>query len=191
MKLLLLDNYDSFTFNLLHYVEQVNDVDVKVFRNDEISIEAVDEYDSIILSPGPGLPKDAGILLEVIKQYASTKKILGVCLGMQAIGEAYGGTLKNLNKVQHGISRPTFIADKDELLYKNLPSEINCGRYHSWVVDEKTFPDCLKITAVDKEKNIMSLRHTIYNVCGVQFHPESILTEHGLKMIENWMMNDD
>jgi len=150
-------------------------------------MEEINSYDSIILSPGPGLPKDAGILLELIKRYSATKKILGVCLGMQAIAEAFGGTLKNLKEVQHGISKSTFITDVNEILYKNLPTEMKCGRYHSYVVDESTLPSCLKVTARDEEKNIMSLQHVTYNVCGVQFHPESILTEHGLQMIKNWV----
>lgn len=187
MKILLLDNYDSFTFNLLHYLEQHEGVTVDVYRNDEITLPQVEIYDAIVLSPGPGLPKDSGILLPLINRYASTKKILGVCLGLQAIVEAFDGRLKNLENVQHGISRKTFVIEAFEVLYKNLPLEIMCGRYHSWVADEKLLPDCFIVTAVDENKNIMSLRHKQYNLCAVQFHPESILTEYGMHMISNWI----
>ncbi len=186
-KILVLDNYDSFTYNLVHYVEANPNFKVDVFRNDEITLEEVDQYNTIILSPGPGLPKDAGILNEVIKKYASTKKILGVCLGMQAMGEVFGGTLINLNNVFHGVATPIEVLDENDLLFKNLPNSFNIGRYHSWVIDNNGFPDVLKITSVEENGQIMSLKHKDYNVYGVQFHPESILTEHGKEMINNFL----
>ncbi len=186
-KILVLDNYDSFTYNLVHYIKEESDAIVEVYRNDAISIEEVTKYDTIILSPGPGLPKDAGILKEVIKKYAATKKILGVCLGMQAIGEVYGGTLKNLEKVFHGVATPIQVIEKEDLLYKDLPREFNVGRYHSWVVAIENFPKELKITSKEKNGQIMSLKHKDYQLYGVQYHPESILTEHGKKMIRNFL----
>jgi anthranilate synthase component II len=186
-KILILDNYDSFTYNLVHYVEANPNFEVDVFRNDEISLDDVGNYDTIILSPGPGLPKDAGILNELIEKYAPTKKILGVCLGMQAIGEVFGGTLTNLNNVFHGVATPIEVLDKDDLLFKNLPSSFNIGRYHSWVIDNDGFPEELKITSVEENGQIMSLKHKEFNVYGVQFHPESILTEHGKEMINNFL----
>jgi len=160
---------------------------VDVYRNDEISIDEIEKYKTVILSPGPGLPKDAGILKELIIKYASTKKILGVCLGMQAIGEVYGGTLINLNTVFHGIATPLKVLDKKDLLFKGLPSSFNIGRYHSWVVSRVNFPEELKITSVEENDQIMSLKHKKHNLYGVQFHPESILTEHGKKIINNFL----
>ena len=186
-KILILDNYDSFTYNLVHYVEANSGYEVDVFRNDEIPLEAVGTYNTIILSPGPGLPKDAGILKELIKKYAPTKKILGVCLGMQAIGEVFGGTLVNLNNVFHGVATPIEVKDTNDLLFKGLPSSFNIGRYHSWVIDNKGFPEELKITSVEENNQIMSLKHFDYKVYGVQFHPESILTDHGKEMISNFL----
>ena len=185
-KVLVLDNYDSFTYNLVHYIEALN-FEVDVFRNDEISIEAVDAYNIIILSPGPGLPKDAGILLEVIKTYAPTKKILGVCLGMQAIAEVFGGKLENLTHVFHGVASQLTVLDKSDKLFETLPTQFEIGRYHSWVVSQNNFPSELKITAVEENKQIMALRHTKYNLYGVQFHPESILTEYGKEIIANFL----
>ncbi len=160
---------------------------VDVFRTDEISIKAIDAYNTIILSPGPGLPKDAGILLEVIKTYAPTKKILGVCLGMQAIGEVFGGKLENLSHVFHGVASQLNVLDKSDKLFKNLPQQFEVGRYHSWVVAQNSFPTNLIITAVEENKQIMALRHTTYNLYGVQFHPESILTQHGKEIIANFL----
>jgi anthranilate synthase component 2 len=186
-KILILDNYDSFTYNLVHYVKENPNFEVTVFRNDKITIEEVDKYQTIILSPGPGLPKDAGILKELIKKYAPTKKILGVCLGMQAIGEVFGGKLINLEKVYHGVATPIQILDGSDLLYKGLPSSFNIGRYHSWIVANTDFPKELKITSIDENNQIMSLKHKKHNVYGVQFHPESILTEYGKKMITNFL----
>lgn len=185
--ILLLDNFDSFTYNLVHYIESISDFTVDVFRNNEISIEKVNDYEIIILSPGPGLPKDAGILKQVIERYASSKKILGVCLGMQAIGEIFGGKLKNLDTVYHGIATPIKILEKDGLIFNNLPKELYVGRYHSWVVDKEDFPTDLIITSIDENGEPMSLRHKKYCVFGVQFHPESILTEHGKEILANFL----
>jgi len=160
---------------------------VDVFRNDEITLKEVDRYDTIILSPGPGLPKDAGILEELIEKYAPTKKILGVCLGMQAIGEVYGGTLVNLKRVYHGVATPIDVLDKTDALYQGLPESFEVGRYHSWVIDNKDFPKEIKITSTEENGQVMSLKHKKYNVYGVQYHPESILTEHGKKIITNFL----
>jgi anthranilate synthase component 2 len=186
VKILILDNYDSFTFNLVHYVEQFCD-DITVKRNDEITLDEVEAFDAIILSPGPGLPKDAGIMPQLIKRYAPTKKILGVCLGHQAIGEAFGASLKNLNQVHHGVAIPVNILEKDEPLFADLPSRIDTGRYHSWVIDKVTVPAELEVTATDDDDEVMAIRHTTFDVCGVQFHPESLLTPDGLKLIANWV----
>ncbi len=186
-KILILDNYDSFTYNLVHYVEANPNFEADVFRNDEITLEEVGNYNTIILSPGPGLPKDAGILKAVIEKYAPTKKILGVCLGMQAIGEVFGGTLTNLEEVYHGIATPITILDKNDLLFKGLPNSFNIGRYHSWVVANDGFPEVLNITSIEENGQIMSLKHKDFDVYGVQFHPESILTEHGKEMINNFL----
>jgi anthranilate synthase component II len=186
MRILVFDNYDSFTYNLVHYIEKVSNASVDVFRNDKITLEGIASYDKIVLSPGPGLPSEAGILLDVIKKYGPVKSILGVCLGEQAIGEAYGGKLLNLSNVFHGVAT-TMKVTKEDVLFKNLPATFKAGRYHSWVVDEKTLPADLEVTAVDEQGRIMALRHKKYDVCGVQFHPESILTEHGEQMIKNWI----
>lgn len=186
-KILVLDNYDSFTYNLVHYIEADLNYEVDVYRNDEITLEEVNKYNTIVLSPGPGLPKDAGILKELIKTYASTKKILGVCLGMQAIGEVFGGKLENLNTVFHGVATTLKVIDTDDLLYKNLPPEFNVGRYHSWVISPQEFPKVLNITAVEENNQIMSIKHKDFNVYGVQFHPESILTEYGKEIIQNFL----
>lgn len=187
MNLLVLDNYDSFTYNLVHLLREVG-FNPDVFRNDKITLEEVNRYDKILLSPGPSLPKDAGIMPEVIQKYASTKSILGVCLGHQAIGEAFGGDLYNLPEVQHGIATDTIITDTQEKLFQSLPQRFKIGRYHSWVVDKKSLENTdLKITAEDEQGFVMALRHKEYDVCGVQFHPESILTEYGKQMILNWL----
>ena len=195
-KILILDNYDSFTYNLVHMVEEIIEGKVEVFRNDEISMDAVGNYDKIILSPGPGIPQEAGILLPLIKQYAPTKSILGVCLGHQAIGEAFGGTLSNLKQVFHGIATPVYIQEglesskEENDWFKDFGKAIEVGRYHSWVVDEKGFPETLEVTARDEQQMIMSLRHRIYDVQGVQFHPESVLTPMGKNMLANWLKAD-
>jgi len=187
MKILLLDNYDSFTFNLLHLVEQFDGVEVSVFRNDELSLEEVSAFDKIILSPGPGLPKEAGIMISLIEKFSSVKPILGVCLGHQAIAEFFGAKLFNLDEVQHGISSLTTVTDTSEKIFKNIPQQFKTGRYHSWMVDKNELPSSLKITAVDGQQNIMALRHKTLDVCGVQFHPESVLSEYGKTLIGNWV----
>jgi anthranilate synthase component 2 len=189
MKILILDNYDSFTYNLLHYVEQCCD-DVTVRRNDAITLQEIGQFDTIILSPGPGLPKDAGIMPELILHYASSKRILGVCLGHQAIGEAFGARLKNLNTVLHGVAVPVQVTKANEPLFRGLPLEFPTGRYHSWVIDKATVPDELEVTATDTQGEVMAVRHSHFDVCGVQFHPESLLTPDGLAMVRNWVRGD-
>ena len=186
MKILVLDNYDSFTFNLVQYIQDILETEVDVFRNDAIRLEEIDKYDTIVLSPGPGIPSEAGIMPELIKRYAPTKAILGVCLGHQAIGEAFGGELENLSKVFHGIETPIQITDVEEEMFLGLPLKMNVGRYHSWVVKQQGLPDCLKVTAIDDTGTIMAMRHTEYNVRGVQFHPESVMTLEGKKMLANF-----
>jgi anthranilate synthase component 2 len=189
MRTLIIDNYDSFTFNLQHYLEaELNDA-VVVVRNNEISLDEVGNYDQIVLSPGPGLPEDAGITMEVIRQFADSKRILGVCLGHQAIGLAFGGRLVNLDTVHHGVSSHLYFT-KNDYLWKAIPDASPVGRYHSWVVDAHQFPDCLEITATDESGEIMALRHTKYDIRGVQFHPESIMTAHGRMMIRNWVTGE-
>lgn len=190
MNILLLDNYDSFTYNIAHYLREITGNDISVIRNDEISIEEIDRFDSIVLSPGPGLPSDAGIMPELLLRYSHTKRILGVCLGMQAIGECFGGTLINLDRVYHGEATSASIINPDENLFRGLPAKITVGRYHSWVVSGDNFPDSLQITAVDDNGQIMAIRHKQFDVRGVQFHPESILTPLGKQMIENWVRNE-
>jgi anthranilate synthase component 2 len=186
-KVLVLDNYDSFTYNLVHAVREHGGFAVDVIRNDKINPEEVAAYDRIVLSPGPGLPGEAGILKEVIRRYASQKKMLGVCLGMQAMGEVFGGQLINLEKVYHGVATPVFREDMEDPVFQDIPSEFMAGRYHSWVLDNKDFPDELLITSKDGQGRIMSIRHKKYPVYGLQFHPESILTEGGKKMIFNFL----
>jgi anthranilate synthase component 2 len=187
MKILVFDNYDSFTYNLVHLIEKILHTKVDVYRNDEIKLEEVKAYDKIILSPGPGVPSEAGLLLPLIKEYASYKSILGVCLGHQAIGEAFGGTLKNLDTVFHGVATNINILKPDSKIFKGIGSEVEVGRYHSWIVEEKNFPAELEITAVDENGYIMALQHKSYDVQGVQFHPESILTPSGEKLMRNWL----
>jgi anthranilate synthase component 2 len=191
MKILVFDNYDSFTYNLVHLVEKITHVKVDVYRNDQIALEKVKDYDKIILSPGPGIPVEAGLLLPLIKEYASSKSILGVCLGHQAIGEAFGGKLVNLSTVFHGVA--TQIKTKSEKikvespLFKGLPTEMEVGRYHSWIISEENFPSELEVTARDDNNYIMALQHKKYDVQGVQFHPESVLTPDGEKILRNWL----
>jgi anthranilate synthase component 2 len=188
MKILVLDNYDSFTYNLVHYLEQVTDAEIEVHRNDKINPDDINRFDKILLSPGPGIPSEAGILLDVIKKYAPTKSILGVCLGQQAIAEAFGGSLINLKEVYHGVATSVEIV-KEDTLFKEIPKKINVGRYHSWSVNLNDLPRELEVISVDEEGAIMALRHKKFDVKGVQFHPESILTEYGLQMIKNWVEN--
>lgn len=187
-KILVIDNYDSFTYNLVHYLEDLN-CEVTVYRNDEFDIDEVKKFDKILLSPGPGIPDEAGLLKEVIKVYSTSKSILGVCLGQQAIGEVFGGTLVNLEKVYHGVATNVTILVDDETLFEGLEKQIEVGRYHSWVINSEGFPENLEITSTDENGQIMSIRHKKFDVKGVQFHPESVLTPHGKKMLENWVNN--
>lgn len=184
-KILVIDNYDSFTYNLVHYLEDL-DCEVTVYRNDEFDLDEIVHFDKILLSPGPGIPDEAGLLKAVIQKYGPTKSIFGVCLGQQAIGEVYGGTLSNLDKVYHGVATTVKTIVNDELLFDGLESTFEVGRYHSWVVDANV-PDVLEITSIDENGQVMSLRHKTYDVRGVQFHPESVLTPDGKKMLENWV----
>lgn len=186
MRILVFDNYDSFTYNLVQLVERIRGIKVDVYRNDQIALEAVKAYDKIILSPGPGIPEEAGLLLPLIDAYASSKSILGVCLGHQAIGQAFGAKLFNLTSVFHGVATPAHL-DNQALLFRGLPSSITVGRYHSWVVDREAFPDTLEITAQDDQGFIMALQHRSLDVMGVQFHPESVLTPEGPQLLANWL----
>ena len=192
MKILVFDNYDSFTYNLVHLLEKIIHDKVTVVRNDEIALEEVGKYDKIILSPGPGIPKEAGLLIPLIKEYAATKSILGVCLGHQAIGEAFGGTLLNLTTVYHGVALPVIVDKKRRKtandLFVDLPANMLVGRYHSWVIDKVGFPEELEVVAEDNNGYIMALQHKQYDIKGVQFHPESVLTPDGEKMIRNWVL---
>jgi anthranilate synthase component 2 len=182
-KILVLDNYDSFTYNLVHYLESLN-CETVVFRNDKITLEEVDLYDTIVLSPGPGIPEEAGILLPLIKKYGPSKKILGVCLGHQAIGQVYGAELYNIGKVVHGKAKNTIILEND-VIFDGLPKEFETGRYHSWAI--KNIPASLSVTSNDDEGIVMSIKHKTHNVRGVQFHPESVMTPDGMKIIKNWV----
>ena len=180
----MLDNYDSFTYNLVHYLEDLN-CEVTVKRNDQLSLEEVDDFNEIVLSPGPGIPDEAGLLKPIIKTYAPTKRIFGVCLGQQAIGEVFGGTLVNLDQVYHGVATSITIIE-DDYIYEGMPKNIEVGRYHSWVVDQK-LPDTLIATSVDENGQIMSLKHKEYDVRAVQYHPESVLTPYGKQLLKNWL----
>lgn len=187
MKILIIDNYDSFTYNLVHMVEDITGNYPSVFRNDEISIEAVNGYDLIILSPGPGIPDEAGILKKIIENYAGIKPIFGVCLGLQAITEVFGGTIENLDSVFHGIATPMKVTNFKAVLYKGIPAEFEAARYHSWIASQKNFPKELEITAVDASGEIMSLQHKKFNISAVQYHPESILTPLGENIVRNFI----
>lgn len=191
MKILVFDNYDSFTYNLVHLVKKISDATVEVFRNDEIALEKVRDYDKIILSPGPGIPEEAGLLLPLIKEYAASKSILGVCLGHQAIGQAFGGKLLNLETVYHGVATEIEIGtrrvERGNDLFKGLPEKLEVGRYHSWILSDEGFPEELEVTARDENNYIMALQHKNYDVQGVQFHPESVLTPDGEKILRNWL----
>ncbi len=186
MKVLVIDNYDSFVYNLVHYLEEL-DCEVTVKRNDRFSLDEVSGYDKILLSPGPGIPNEAGMLKALIKEYADSKSILGVCLGQQAMGEVFGGKLENLSEVFHGVATKATLIVDDEPLFKGLENEIEIGRYHSWVVSREDFPETLEVTSVDENGQIMSLRHKVFDVRGVQFHPESVLTPNGKQIIKNWI----
>ena len=188
MNILVFDNYDSFTYNLVHLVEKILPVKVDVYRNDQIPLEKIKKYDKIILSPGPGVPSEAGLLLPLIKEYASTKSILGVCLGHQAIGEAFGAKLVNLSTVYHGIATSCQLIANSRL-FEGLPAELEVGRYHSWIVSREGFPEELEITAEDQNGYIMGLQHKKFDIQGVQFHPESVLTPMGEEILKNWFRN--
>ena len=185
MKIVIIDNYDSFTYNLSHLVKELG-AEVTVVRNDQFELADLEPYNKIILSPGPGIPSEAGLLLDVIRTYAGKKPILGVCLGHQAIGEVFGGKLENLADVFHGVATPCHIVS-DDPIFSGIERDITIGRYHSWVVSNENFPDCLEVTAVSDEGQVMALRHKTLNVRGIQFHPESVLTPDGKKMLQNWL----
>ncbi|MDO9037109.1 MAG: aminodeoxychorismate/anthranilate synthase component II [Lutibacter sp.] len=187
MKIIIIDNYDSFTYNLVHLVESITGEYPAVFRNDEITVDAVGKYDIIMLSPGPGIPDEAGILKEVIKTYAATKPIFGVCLGLQAITEVFGGSLENLDNVFHGVATTMKVISPDAIIYKNIPTEFEAARYHSWIASLKDFPEELEITAVDEFGFVMSLQHKTHNITAVQYHPESILTPIGEQIVRNFI----
>lgn len=184
-KVLVIDNYDSFTYNLVHYLQDLG-CEVTVKRNDQLDLEEVEAFSKILLSPGPGIPKEAGLLKDIIEKYGPTKEIFGVCLGQQAIAEVFNGHIENLNKVYHGVSTMIQRTEKDEVLYKGLPEKMEVGRYHSWVVS-KNLPEELIATSLDENGEIMSLKHARYEVRGVQYHPESILTPHGKQLLKNWV----
>lgn len=185
----MIDNYDSFTYNLVQYIERLLKTRVDVKRNDQIDLEEAAAYDKILISPGPGIPIEAGITLDLIRAYGATKSILGVCLGHQAIAEAYGGSIRNLSKVYHGVTGQMKQLVRDEYLFAGIPDEFDAGRYHSWVVEHETLPAELEITVENDEGYIMAIRHRERDVRGVQFHPESVLTEYGGRMIMNWLRN--
>jgi len=186
-KILILDNYDSFTYNLVQYVKELINAQVDVFRNDEITLKDIENYDRIIFSPGPGLPQNAGIMIEAIKQYASHKKMLGVCLGHQAIGLAFGSKLINLKKVYHGVKTPVNITDSSDLIFNNIAPVTKVGRYHSWVIEPDSLSPDLKVSAITDDGQIMAVKHKNYNIWGLQFHPESIMTNEGKQMIKNFL----
>ena len=188
MKLLILDNYDSFTYNIVHAVRQLG-VEPTIRRNDCITLDEVEAFDKIIISPGPGIPSEAGILPRLLERYAESKPILGICLGHQAIGQRFGAQLRNLSQVYHGIRSTITITRPDDYLFQGLPGQIEVGRYHSWVVDAEGLPPCLEVTAISPDGEIMAMRHTSLDVRGVQFQPESILTPQGLRIIQNWLSN--
>ena len=187
MKILILDNYDSFTYNLVHMVEKITGNFPVVFRNDEISIEAVGNYDVIMLSPGPGIPNEAGILKDVIKRYAGIKPIFGVCLGLQAITEVFGGTIINLEDVFHGVATEMHITDKDAVIFKDVPETFLAARYHSWAATDEGFPEEIQVTARDEDGLIQAIQHKIFPISAVQFHPESILTDVGEQLLRNFI----
>lgn len=187
MKILVLDNYDSFTYNLVQFIERITGQLPDVYRNDKIELKAVDAYEKILLSPGPGLPEESGILLDLIKTYGESKSIFGVCLGLQAMAVSFGGNLSNLGKVYHGIATAVTLLDTNDPLFIGLPSIIEAGRYHSWVAEKTTLPQCFKVTAIDDQEHIMAVRHQTFDLAAVQFHPESILTPLGEKILRNWI----
>ena len=185
IKTIIIDNYDSFTYNLSHLLKELG-ADVTVVRNDKFRIEDLEQYDRIVLSPGPGIPSEAGLMPQVIKAYAGRKPILGICLGHQAIGEAFGAKLLNIGNVVHGVATPAHLT-ADDYIFKGLPADLEVGRYHSWVVDDKDLPDCLEVTSRSDDGYIMSMRHKEYDIRGIQYHPESVLTPDGKAIINNWL----
>jgi anthranilate synthase component 2 len=187
MKILVIDNYDSFTYNLVHAIRKISGDEVDVVRNDEMDLSLAESYDKIVLSPGPGIPSEAGLLSEVIRRYAPVKSMLGVCLGHQAIGEVFGARLLNMDRVIHGMATPVQIISRMTSLFTNIPDTFEAGRYHSWVIDGNDLPACLEITGIDGDNRIMAIRHKDYDVQGVQFHPESVLTPVGEQIIANWL----
>ncbi|WP_423130015.1 anthranilate synthase component II [Gaoshiqia sp. Z1-71] len=187
MKIVIIDNYDSFTYNLVHAIKKISGLPVDVIRNDELELGELEKYDKIVLSPGPGLPEEAGLLMDIIRAYAGRKSIFGVCLGHQAIGEVFGAKLTNMNQVLHGMATPVSQVSADPVLFEGLPEQFDAGRYHSWIVDRDGLPDCLEVTSLDGNGQIMSMKHKQLDVRGVQFHPESVLTPLGEKIIENWL----
>lgn len=191
MKYLMIDNYDSFTYNLVQYLRELTNQNIKVVRNDEVPVSFVKDYDVIFISPGPGVPSTSGIILDVIKTYAPSKSIFGVCLGLQAIGEAFGGSLINLDQVYHGVNTPVTITDPGETIFKGLPSPFMAGRYHSWVINAHTIPSDLTVTCIDEKGMIMAASHKKYHVKGVQFHPESVLTPDGKKILANFLKESE
>lgn len=190
MKLLILDNYDSFTYNIVHALKSLG-VTPTIRRNDSITLDEIDEFDKIIISPGPGIPSEAGILPALLDRYATSKSILGICLGHQAIGERFGARLRNLPEVYHGIKSEITLTVPDDYIFRGLPEKIDVGRYHSWVVDKDGFPECLEVTAVSPDGEIMAMRHRSLDVRGVQFHPESILTPMGITILSNWVNGEN
>jgi anthranilate synthase component II len=190
-RILIIDNYDSFTYNLVHYVDEYRKHQIDVYRNDMIGLEKINDYDGIILSPGPGIPSEAGKLLEIIDMYKETKRIFGVCLGLQAIAEVFGGSLLNTSKVYHGVATDITVLEPAHYLFGGLPLRFPAGRYHSWVVRNDSVPECMRVTALDDERQIMAMSHNRLDVCGVQFHPESILTPAGKEIVFNWLAKFD
>lgn len=190
-RILIIDNYDSFTYNLVHYVNEYNEHQTDVYRNDQIELSEINNYDGILLSPGPGIPSEAGRLLEIIDRYKETKRIFGVCLGLQAIAEVFGGSLLNTAKVYHGVATTINILEPAHYIFNGLPASFQGGRYHSWVVKKDSVPSCLRTDALDDEQYIMAMSHRELDVCGVQFHPESILTPQGKEIVFNWLKKFD
>ena len=187
MNILLLDNYDSFTYNLVHMINEITGDEITVYRNDEISISEAENYDCIIFSPGPGIPEEAGIMKKMIQHYAGKKPMFGVCLGLQAIVEVFGGKIENLNQVFHGVATPMIQTTNNSPIYKGIEKRFEAGRYHSWVAEKNSFPDCLEITSEDEEGRIMSVQHKEYEIYAVQYHPESILTPLGKEIVGNFL----
>jgi anthranilate synthase component 2 len=190
-KVVVIDNYDSFTYNLVHALGQITGEKVDVYRNDKVELPELEKYSHIVLSPGPGIPDEAGRLKEIIRAFAPGKRMLGVCLGHQAIAEVFGGSLVNIRKVFHGVSTRIRVLDREDYLFRNIPDEFEGGRYHSWIVSDQDLPECLKITARAEDGEIMALSHTGYDVKGVQFHPESILTKCGTDILTNWILGNE